>query len=395
MSILNDLQAASFKGAPFLINSGTTSGGRKTVVHEYPNADRRFVEDLGELNETFTIEGTVHGDNYFAKRDRLIAALKSGGSGELIHPFFGAITVTAQPYSVAENLNGLGVATFSMTFDKSSESVFPRQSANNKSLIDIQKSNTISGVQTDIANIFNVSRQFPLNFTDAKSVSLSIAAAMGVNSDTFSKVTTEISAFNADLEAFTDNVNGNMFDPENLANDFTNLFNSFETIGTTAQNQFDISQGLFNFGVDQEQLNTTTLQRIERNSNRDILNSAVRTNALAQAYNTIPNIDFATESDIKATQNILNDQFDFVISDNNLSDDSVQNIKSLNVEVGKFLEQEAVNAFRVSQIQTHEVPTTILTYQYYGNVDKTQQIIDLNNTTDPTFINNTVDILTT
>ena len=69
MTILENLNVASFRGARFLIKSHSTSGGRKTVNHEYPNSDRRFVEDLGELQETFSIQGIIHGDNYSLDRD--------------------------------------------------------------------------------------------------------------------------------------------------------------------------------------------------------------------------------------------------------------------------------------------------------------------------------------
>lgn len=393
-SILGELYSASFRGVPFLVKSGSTTGGRKTVTHEYPNADRRFVEDLGELKETFSVEGLIHGDNYFSKRDALILALKTGGSGELIHPWYGTSTVSAKPYSVVENTTRLGIANFSMTFERSDESIFPAQSSNNKSLIDIEKSNTVSSIQTGIEDIFNVDRQNPLNFSDAKSVIGSIADKMQINSDTQFKVVSEISDFSSKIETFRDNANSNVFDPENLGSDFANLWNSFELIGSNAKNQFDLAKGLFNFGDDDPAIIPTTAQRIERKANRDLLNSSVKSTALAQAYNTVTDIDFETETEIKETQNVLDTQFDSIIDDNNLSDDTIQNLKNLRVEVSKFLEDESVNTFKISEITTQEIPTTILVYQYYGNVDKTQQIIDLNNTLNPTFISNSVDILT-
>lgn len=392
-TILDDLHSASFKGASFLIRSGSTTGGRKTVIHEYPNADKRFVEDLGELKETFGIEGIVHGENYFADRDSLIGALKSGGSGELVHPFFGTVTVTAQPYTLVEDTTTLGIARFSMTFSQSDESIFPVQSTNNKSLINTQKNSIISSVKSDLANIFNVSRNSSLNFRDAQIILTSVANVFEINSDTIFKVVTEISDFSNIIETFRDNINNNIFNPTNLSTDFTNIFDSFEIIGSTPQNQFDITQDLFDFGLDQQPVVTSTLQRIKRDQNRKIINSAVRANALAQAYNIVTSLSFSTENDVQKVQQILDNQFDFIIDDNNLSDATIINLKNLRVEIRKFLEQEAVNAFRISEVFTAEIPTTILAYQYYGNIDKTQDLIDLNKTLNPTFIDNTVKIL--
>jgi prophage DNA circulation protein len=395
MAILDELQAASFKGASFLIRSGSTTGGRKTVVHEYPNSDQRFVEDLGELKETFTIEGIVHGDNYFANRDALITALKSGGSGELVHPFFGTLTVVAQPYSLSEDTTTLGVARFSMTFSRSSESIFPRQSVNNVSTINLEKNNVMSSMQGDVGSLFNVSRNSTLNFTSAQQKLAGITSAFQLTSDTSLKVEDEISDFTSNLDSFFDNSNTNIFDPVNLALDLINVFTSFEVLGSTAKNQFDILEGLFDFGKNDEPVLETTVQRIERSTNQKTLNSAMQIGSLAQAYNVVTQLTFDTEDDINIVQQKLDDQFEDVVNTSNSSDNTIAALKELRVEVRKFLEQELVNVFRISQIFTQEISSTILTYQYYGSVDNTQKIINLNSSVDPTFFQGNVDILTT
>lgn len=393
MSILEELHKASFNGAEFLIKSTSTAAGRKTVIHEYPNTSRRFVEDLGELQETFSLEGIVHGDNYFADRDKLIAELKSDGQGELVHPFFGTVTVVAQPFTVVEDTTSLGVATFSMTFDRSEVSIFPIQAVNNVSFINELKDSVVSKVQTSIAGIFEVARNSGINYEDATAVMGNISDAFEINSDSIFKVKAEINDFNDSLNIFTTNINKNAFNATGLAADFTGVFKSFELLGNTANNQFDILRGLFGFGSDQEEIPQTTLQRIERKKNRDILNSAMRTNSLAQAYNVVTSATFATESDIKETQDLLDDQFEFVLNDNSLSTDTINDLKNLRVEVRKFLEEESVNAFKISEVQTKEISATVFTYQYYGSVDNTQAIIDLNNSKDPTFLEGAVDVL--
>ena len=39
MALLDQLSPASYKGAPFLVNRVSTSGGRKTVQHDFPNSN--------------------------------------------------------------------------------------------------------------------------------------------------------------------------------------------------------------------------------------------------------------------------------------------------------------------------------------------------------------------
>ena len=54
MTIFNPrkLKQGSFRDAPFHIQDTTVDGGRKTVTHEYPDSNGRFVEDLGKLEDS-------------------------------------------------------------------------------------------------------------------------------------------------------------------------------------------------------------------------------------------------------------------------------------------------------------------------------------------------------
>ena len=65
MSIRSEkLLPASFRGVPFEVSSGSLKGGRRTVVHEYPQRDKPYVEDLGKAARQITIEAFFVGDNY-------------------------------------------------------------------------------------------------------------------------------------------------------------------------------------------------------------------------------------------------------------------------------------------------------------------------------------------
>ena len=64
MTIQNELQVMSFRGVPFYWYSITTNSGRKVVSHEYPLKNTRFVEDLGLLDLSFSVEATISSNNY-------------------------------------------------------------------------------------------------------------------------------------------------------------------------------------------------------------------------------------------------------------------------------------------------------------------------------------------
>lgn len=83
------LQAASFRGVPFEVDNEEAEFGRRVQVHEYPNRDKPFTEDLGRATRRITINAYLIGDDYPEKRDRLIAAAEAEGAATLVHPYYG------------------------------------------------------------------------------------------------------------------------------------------------------------------------------------------------------------------------------------------------------------------------------------------------------------------
>lgn len=391
---LSKVQTATYLGVTFLVDSADTTGGRKTVTHEYPNTNRREVEDLGELQNTFTLNGFVHGDDYAAQRDSLIAALTQPGRGQLTHPFFGTVTVVPKPFSVSESFTTFGIARFTMTFEKADELAYPTVSLNNTSLINLKSSSLNDLVGNDLANIFNVTKKYPANFLSGQGILIQIGNVLGINANNVLKVTNEVSSFTNKITSWTKDINSNINNPSQLATDFTSLFDSFSLIGLNPSDQFDLLSSLFLYGSSDAVIPATTVQLAEREKNRQIINSAVNINVLSNAYNTVPQLTFTTEDDIQNVQNILTKQFEYVMNNNNVSDDTIQALKDTHVEVVKFLEQQLVNTFKISTILSNEISMTLLCFSYYGSVDNTNDLISLNSTVDSSFVSGEVKILT-
>lgn len=88
----DNLRPASFRGVPFQVDDEGTFG-RRVQVHEYPNRDKPYTEDLGRAARRFTINAYLVGDDFFEVRDRLIVAIDTPGPGTLVHPYYGEIAV--------------------------------------------------------------------------------------------------------------------------------------------------------------------------------------------------------------------------------------------------------------------------------------------------------------
>lgn len=108
---------ASWRGVVFSVRSeDLPTGGRKTALHDFPNSSERFIEDLGEIPQRFTITAFVHGLDWLERAQALENALRTAGPGRLVMPTFGAWTVWALPYSKTASQTSIGEIEFSLEF---------------------------------------------------------------------------------------------------------------------------------------------------------------------------------------------------------------------------------------------------------------------------------------
>ena len=139
-------QGASFRGVPFLVDTDSVPVGRRTQVHEYPQRDQPFVEDLGRRTRQYKFTGFVIGDDFLAQRDRLLTALDTPGAGELVHPWFGRLTVTAGECELSHARDELGMARFNLVFiDGMLE--FPAQSPNTRRALAAQAPSLMDSIK--------------------------------------------------------------------------------------------------------------------------------------------------------------------------------------------------------------------------------------------------------
>ncbi|MBV2180886.1 MAG: DNA circularization N-terminal domain-containing protein [Castellaniella sp.] len=92
------LQAASFGGVPFGVDSARTRAGRRQAVHVYPFRDEVWVEDMGKLPRQFRIQGFLvedsliyGGGGVIAQRNALLSVCEADGTNTLVHPTFGVV----------------------------------------------------------------------------------------------------------------------------------------------------------------------------------------------------------------------------------------------------------------------------------------------------------------
>lgn len=130
MSVLSEqLQPASFRGVPFEVEASGITVGRRTVVHEYPQRDRPYVEDMGRATRNITLQCFVVGSDYLEQAQALMHELEEPGPGTLIHPWLGEMEVTITSVSELQFDQGLGVASVTITATEAGDLELPAVTA--------------------------------------------------------------------------------------------------------------------------------------------------------------------------------------------------------------------------------------------------------------------------
>lgn len=241
------LRQASFKGAAFKVDTSDLNSGRRNAVHEYPQKDKPYLEDLGRNTRELRVEGWVIGENYAWQRDALLTACETPGAGELIHPHFGCLRVACTAVNVRESTSEQRMARFAMTFVESGELAFPTtildsalSLANAASSVVNQQTDTFNavlGINSSSNNEVSTLSQslssqlnaLPLQFTPKSNAAFrrnvqnlqqpppnywhepeAFSHAIITTLQAIAKGTDAISAFNhaVDLLAFSDGING-------------------------------------------------------------------------------------------------------------------------------------------------------------------------------------------
>lgn len=109
------LRPASWRGVPFYIDEGSGEVGRRFEMHEYPQRDTPWAEDLGRAQRKWTVRGYVLGAGYMGLRDRLLAACEQQGPGKLVHPYLGELQVVCERFRYSERQEEGGICRFDLS----------------------------------------------------------------------------------------------------------------------------------------------------------------------------------------------------------------------------------------------------------------------------------------
>lgn len=150
------LRPASFRGVAFQVEATDGSAGRRTQVHEYPQKDQPWTEDLGRATRGLSFEGFVVGPDYVDQAKRLIGALEEPGTGTLVHPWFGTMQVNVREDARYSFNSALGYARFSLSFVEAGELTFPNAGDSTQAQSRIAAQDIETASVNDFSKVFSV-----------------------------------------------------------------------------------------------------------------------------------------------------------------------------------------------------------------------------------------------
>lgn len=126
---LRTLWPASFKGIPFYVEKDIEDGSRRIVVHEFPNRDDPFLEDLGEGPRFFEVTAYLAGGAADGAATALVASLASIDSGTLVLNTHGPRQVRCMSFSRDRAKDRHGYIAIRAKFVREGGAVLPALSA--------------------------------------------------------------------------------------------------------------------------------------------------------------------------------------------------------------------------------------------------------------------------
>jgi prophage DNA circulation protein len=399
MSILSGFYKASYsiggKTALFYARSASDDGlGRKTVIHEYPNSSERYVQDLGKKSGIYDFEIEIQettSSRYKRSKKKLEDNLNTIGRGTLTHPTIGKKNVVVVSASVDEDfINELGIAKYRVTFAESTLNKYPEEGSSKSALSKWFDQNFASAIAAFNQAVeyydrgieaFNIARDYIQNATQTVNDIVS----------TINGVADEAAAIVADIADLTASLTELMQTPANLSRRFESIFGAISQITDNFSTMVDIALNIFD-SMQDGQYPASSATNEQLNANNQELNNYFKTSSLSIACLASTNIDYTSQEEIDKMIQKLNNAFDSLDPDK-INEDVYYNLQNLKVGTGTFLRNlQTTLPFYVS-LQTNSIPSAILSYNYYGTSDRSDEILLLNNIEDPSFVAGQINIL--
>jgi prophage DNA circulation protein len=390
---------ASFRGRPFFVDSSSVSGGRRTIIHEFPARNQPFIEEQGKKAREYSLDGYILGADYVAQRDALRAALEADGAGELIHPYYGKINAMISGFSIAENSGEGGFAKISISFVQVEKFIAGPLNVIDRAAIVLENAAVLGDNSLSfLEQAFKIAGQAQ-DFVDKILDSID----KGVKAIESAKAQArKIAAFKDSVDRVFVNLNLLIADVKSLGTVFRELctFNPVTDTEADAINRsaaiatFDAKAAIYEALLIAKNGNSenaaaavgTTEQSLQAEQNLRSFNQFLQGVALEGLAANLVDANFTSVQDAEDTRAAISETFEaFLVG---CDDEEIyQNLQDLQNAIDKFLDLAAVNLRSIIEfIPNDTTPSLALIWDLYQNENEENDFLARNKIRNPLFL---------
>lgn len=388
MAWRDDLRPGSFRDVPFHIEAADQQGGRRQVVHEFPQRDDPFVEDLGLRPHGFTLDCLVLGADYMTARDALIAALDAAGSGTLVHPYRGALTVSCETWRCRESSENGGIAYFSIDFIASAVAPRPASAEDTGSVVETAAAAAMDEGVAGLPGRFSVKGLAGFVAESAAARVATIADRLGPALTRLGGARDALSGVTLRLATLRQDALGLVRRVPDLAGAISGLIASARLLADTPRAALRELRGLIGWSSGDRAPGETPARVIER-ANVAALERLVTLAAAAEAVRAVSAVPFESYDDAVAVRDDLADRLDRAagaaadIGD----DDAFRALNALRLAMTRDITRRGGSLARVYAYSPATTePTLAIAQRLYGDAGREREIIDRNRLRHPGFV---------
>lgn len=394
-------QKGSYNGVSFVFRESEASVGRRVQLHQYPQRDKPYAEDLGRKARQFSLVCVFVGDNYHAARSAFIAEIEKPGAGTLIHPTFGRLRVNAFDVSVKESSRDGGMATVSVRFVESGANQFPRVSNDTLTQSEAAADVALVAVQQKAVNILSTQQKSGFVVDALSDLVADVSAALAV-------VTDQISAFGDAKSDVIANVAGGI---DTVVSDISTLVKApSELVGRLSGVVSDVFAGFDDvdaalsgfFGLSSHMatwpdVSAATPARRQQKDNQQAVSALVNDVALVSVVRQV--VRLSRSYDVTDNSQSPFDSYDHAVSVQadltNALDEAALAANDELYEIlvdlhHKFVAHIRAHGSRLARIQRVTLqqsrPLLALLWSQYGDLSLEQDVIRRNNVRHPSFL---------
>lgn len=388
MSWRANLLPATFRGVAFFVALHDAELGRRVQVHEFPQRDLPYAEDLGRAVRKFTVDAFVLGANYFSARNRLLAAVEKPGSGQLDHPYLGELRVSVLSCRLHEETAEGGVARFSIEFVETGDARFPTAAVDTPAVVAAAADHAAAAVAANFARRHTVAGR-PAFVADAsKGI---FGSALGSIAGAVAKVrgvAAQVAKLQRDVDAARRNLTTLIYAPASAAQALlASVRQLVRSVASTPRDALSLARTLYRFGSLLPSVAPTTTSRRTQAGNQAQLLELVRVVAVAEGARAASLVDWESFQEAVTARDELVATLDDAMLAATVADDVYDALRALRAAVVRDVAARGGDLARlVAYTPPATAPVLVLAQRLYADATRADELAARNALRHPLFV---------